>query len=89
MNKVGATAVLWTMLLAIPFTALALAGTAYVTDHLIEIATAISTWSGVVLHLKRDLMFEAELIGLIAGQIIILAILGLTVYTLRMEHKTK
>lgn len=88
-NKVGATAVLWTFLLAIPFTALALAGTAYVTDHLIEIATAISTWSVTVLHIQRDWLLEAELIGMIAGQVIILAILGLTAMAMRAEKQSK
>lgn len=87
MNKVGATAVLWTLLLAIPFTALALAGTAYVTNHLIDIAMAVSTWSVAVLHIQRDLLFEAELVGLIAGQVIILAIVGLTILALRAEKQ--
>jgi hypothetical protein len=88
-NKIGATAVLWTLLLAIPFTALALAGTAYVTDHLIEIATAISTWSVTVLHIQRDWLFEAELLGMIAGQVIILAILGFTILAMRAEKQSK
>ncbi len=88
-NKVGATAVVWTLLLAIPFTALALAGTAYVTEHLIDIATAISTWSVTVLHFQRDWLLEAEIIGLIAGQVIILAILGFTALALRAEKQSK
>lgn len=89
MNTIGAKAAIWTILLAIPFTALALAATAYITEHLIAIATAITTWTGVVLHLQRDLMFEAELIGLVAGQVIILAILGFTVLSMRNHSQSE
>ncbi len=42
MRKVQLTAVFWTLLLAIPFTALALAATAYLTDNLTQIASTIA-----------------------------------------------
>lgn len=79
MKKVQATAVFWTLVIAIPFTGLALAASAYISDHLIQIATSLSHLGQLVLSDTRDFLFEAELTGMLAGQLIILAIL-LVVY---------
>jgi hypothetical protein len=87
MRKVQLTAVFWTLLLAIPFTALALAATAYLTDNLTEIASTISYLIGDSLANARDLVFEAELVGLIAGQALILVVLLVT-YLARPKEET-
>jgi hypothetical protein len=86
MKKVQFLAVFWTLLLAIPFTALALTATAYLTDNLTQIATTISYLIGDSLAKARDLVFEAELIGLIAGQALILVVLLVTRLTRPKEE---
>lgn len=78
MRKIQFLAVFWTLLLAIPITALALTATAYITDNLTQIASTIAYLIGDTLVKGRDLIFEAELLGLIAGQALILVILLLT-----------
>jgi hypothetical protein len=45
MRKVGFLAVFWTLVLAIPFIALALSAVAYTTDHLSEIINSITSFS--------------------------------------------
>jgi len=87
MRKVQLTAVFWTLLLAIPFTALALAATAYLTDNLTKIASTISYLIGDSLANARDLVFEAELVGLIAGQALILVVVLVT-YLARPKEET-
>ena len=75
MRKVQFLAVFWTLALAIPFTALALAGVAYFTDHMAEIASTVSSmanWRGVALEGSAR---WPELAGMIIGQILILSIL--------------
>ena len=49
MRKIQMYATVWTLVLAVPFTVIALVGTAYITNHLGEIATAVSAlvnWRG-------------------------------------------
>ena len=75
MRKVQATAVFWTLIIAIPFTGMALAASAYISDHLIQIATSLMNLGRLVVSNGRDLLFEAELIGLLTGQLIIITIL--------------
>ncbi len=87
MRKVQLTAVFWTLLLAIPFTALALAATAYLTDNLTQIASTIAYLIGDSLAKARDLIFEAELVGLIAGQALILVVVLVT-YLARPKEET-
>ena len=75
MRKVQFFAVFWTLALAIPFTVLALIGSAYFTDHMTEIAsglTAMVNWRGVALEGSAR---WPELAGRIIGQILILSIL--------------
>jgi len=86
MKKVQFLAVFWTLLLAIPITALALTATAYITDHLFEISNAIAFILGDTLAKGRDLIFEAELVGLIAGQLLIVVVLLLTYLASRKEE---
>jgi hypothetical protein len=87
MRKVQLTAVFWTLLLAIPFTALALAATAYLTDNLTQIASTIAYLIGDSLGKARDLVFEAELVGLIAGQALILVVVLVTYLARPKEEK--
>lgn len=87
MRKVQLTAVFWTLLLAIPFTALALAATAYITDNLTQIASTIAYLIGDSLVKARDLVFEAELVGLIAGQALILVVVLVTYLARPKEEK--
>lgn len=89
MRKIQFLAVFWTLLLAIPITALALTATAYITDNLTQIASTIAYLIGDTLVKGRDLIFEAELLGLIAGQALILVILLLTRLTRPKEETGK
>jgi hypothetical protein len=45
MRKVQLTAVVWTMILAVPMTALALSLLAYTTERLTQISTAIANFT--------------------------------------------
>jgi hypothetical protein len=90
MRKVQFTAVLWTMILAVPLTALALSGLAYTTEHLTEISTTIATFSRDVSVGGRGVVLEfaqrwPEVAGMIIGQIVILTILIIA----RQNNKTQ
>lgn len=76
MRKVPFITVIWTLALAIPFTVLGLVAAAYITNHLIEIVTAIPRLANG----GRPWLLEAaarwpEIVGLVAGTAIILVIL--------------
>lgn len=86
MKKTRFLAVFWTLILAIPFTALALTATAYLTDNLTQISTMIALALGDTLIKARDLVFESELLGLIAGQALIVVILIATHLTRTKEE---
>ena len=75
MRKIQMYATVWTLVLAVPFTVIALAGTAYITNHLGDIATAISAlvnWRGVAVEGSAR---WPEIAGMIIGQLLILSIL--------------
>lgn len=74
MKKVQFTAAFWTLLIAIPFTALALMASAYISDHLIAISTSFALISQSILVKGRDLILEAEVTGMIAGLLLLVAI---------------
>ena len=74
MKKVQFTAAFWTLVIAIPFTALALMTSAYISDHLIQISTGLAFISHRLFAEGRDLVLEAELSGMIAGLLLIAAI---------------
>lgn len=78
MFKVQFTATVLTLLIAIPFTAAALMATAYISDHLIQISTSLALLTQTVLAKGRDLILEAELSGMIAGMLLLVAIVGAT-----------
>jgi hypothetical protein len=75
MRKVQMYATVWTLVLAVPFTVIALVGTAYISNHLGEIATAVSAlvnWRGVAVEGSAR---WPEIAGMIIGQLLILSIL--------------
>lgn len=79
MRKVQLTAVVWTMILAVPLTALALSLAAYTTEHLTQIATTAATFSRDISAGGRGFILEfaqrwPEIAGMIIGQIVILTI---------------
>lgn len=80
MRKVQLIAVFWTMVLAIPLTALALSVVAYTTEHLTQISTAIANFSLETTAGGRGWVLEfsqrwPEIAGMIIGQLVILMIL--------------
>ncbi len=79
MRKVQITASFWTIMLAIPFTLLALLGTAYVTEHLTQIIDIITRFSRDISVGGRGLVLEfsarwPEIAGMVIGMIVILTI---------------
>ena len=79
MRKVQITAVFWTLLLAVPLTALTLSITAYTTENLTRISTTLYTFSRDITAGGRGLVLEIaqrwpEVAGMIIGQIVILLI---------------
>jgi hypothetical protein len=80
MSKVQFSAVFWTLLLAIPLTALAISITAYLTEHLVEIGTTIMVISRETSISARGWILEfaerwPEVAGMIIGQLVIMTIL--------------
>lgn len=94
MRKVQFVAVFWTLLLAIPLTALALSMTAYLTEHLGEILASIETFSLATSVGGRGWIMEfaerwPELAGMIIGQLVIMAILLFTWRANKGETQSK
>ncbi len=80
MRKVQFTAVFWTLLLAVPLTALAISVTAYLTEHLVEIGAMLLTISRETSISARGWIIESaerwpEVAGMIIGQLVIMTIL--------------
>jgi hypothetical protein len=77
MRKVQFVAVFWTMLLAIPFTVLAVSLAAYTTEHLSQIMNGLATASQVTTVGARGWIAELyerwpEVAGMIVGQLVIM-----------------
>jgi hypothetical protein len=94
MRKVQFVAVLWTMILAIPLTALALSAVAYTTEHLTQISTAIANFSLTTSAGGRGWVLEfaqrwPEIAGMIIGQLVILMILLIARQSAKAEAKDK
>jgi hypothetical protein len=80
MRKVQVTAVFWTMLLAVPFTAFALSLAAYTTEYMSEMIAWVASVSQATTVGGRGWLPELsarwpEIVGMIGGQIIIMTIL--------------
>ncbi len=94
MRKVQFVAVFWTMVLAIPLTALALSIVAYTTEHLTQISTTIANFSLTTTAGGRGWVLEfaqrwPELAGMVIGQIVILMILLIARQSAKAEEKNK
>jgi len=79
MRKVQFFASFWTLVIAIPFTVLALVGVAYITENLTQIVQAITEFSRTVSVGGRGLVLEfsarwPEIAGMVIGMIVILTI---------------
>lgn len=79
MRKVQFFASFWTIIIAIPFTVLALIGTAYLTEHMTQIITAVSDFGQKISVGGRGLILEfsarwPEVAGMVIGMIVILTI---------------
>ncbi len=79
MKKVQFAATFWTLVLAIPFTILALLGVAYLTENLTQIANALAKFSRDISVGGRGLILEfsarwPEIAGMVIGMIVILTI---------------
>ena len=92
--KVGFLAVFWTMMLAVPLTALALSLVAYTTDHYIEIANAMVNFGRSISVGGRGFATEfsarwPEVAGMIIGQLVIMIILLLVRRENQAQSKSK
>ena len=79
MRKIQVHATFWTLVIAIPFTALALIGVAYLTENLTQIASVINEFSRKISVGGRGLVLEfsarwPEVAGMVIGMIVILTI---------------
>ncbi len=79
MKKVQFAASFWTLVIAIPFTVLALVGVAYLTEHLTQITNSILKFSRDISVGGRGLVLEfsarwPEIAGMVIGMIVILTI---------------
>ena len=94
MRKVQLTAVLWTMILAVPITALALSLLAYTTEHLTQITTALVRYSRDASIGGRGIVLEfaqrwPEIAGMIIGQVVLLTIFLVARKSSKVENKTQ
>lgn len=79
-HQVQLLAVFWTLLLAVPFTALALSFTAYTIDHAGDIVAAIQDIGRSISVGGRGIGVELsarwpEIAGMVVGQLVIMLIL--------------
>jgi len=79
MRKVQFFAGFWTIVIAIPFTVLALVGVAYLTEHLTQIISGIYEFSRKISVGGRGLILEfsarwPEVAGMVIGMTVILTI---------------
>ncbi len=92
MRKVQFTAVIWTLILATPLTALALVLLAFTTQNLTQIATAIANFSIETSAGGRGWVLEfaqrwPELAGMVIGMAVILMIFLLARQSARADEK--
>lgn len=80
MRKVQFTAVFWTLILAIPLTALAISFAAYLTENLTAISATLLAFSRETSISARGWVIEfaerwPEVAGMVIGQLVIMTIL--------------
>jgi hypothetical protein len=88
MRKVQLVAVILTLIIATPVTALAILFSAYITDNIVRISRSLGDIPQQLSILNRNLLFETEIIGLVAGTIILLAVLLVALRTNNVEEKS-
>jgi hypothetical protein len=93
MRKVQLTAVFWTLLIAVPITALALSLLAYTTEHLTQLTTSLVTLSRDASIGGRGILLEfaqrwPEIAGMIIGQVVLLTIFIVVRQSKKTEEKT-
>jgi len=94
MRKVQFTAVLWTLILAVPITAIALSLLAYSTEHLTQLTTSLVSLSRDASVGGRGIVLEfaqrwPEIAGMIIGQIVLLTIFLIARQSNKVEDKSK
>ena len=94
MWKVQLFAGFWTIIIAIPFTVLALIGTAYLTEHMTQIINAVSDFGQKISVGGRGLILEfsarwPEVAGMVIGMIVILTIFLFTQNANKEEESKK
>ncbi len=88
MRKVQFVAVVLTLVIATPITGLAILLSAYITDNIVDITRSINNIPQQLYLLQRNLLLEAQIIGLIAGSVILFTILLITLRTNHSDEKT-
>jgi hypothetical protein len=87
MRKLQFAAAFWTIIIALPFTLMAIVLSAYISNHLIALYRSVATYFQEWAFLSRDILFEAEIAGLLAGVLIIVGVLLLTNMVSNQEKK--
>ena len=78
MSKIKILIVFWIIIIALPLTLISIVLTAYINSELIAVSTRITNVGKSFLSIGTDQLFETELLGLLAGLLIIAAILAIT-----------
>ena len=78
MRKIQFIAVVLTLMLALPFAALAIITSGLITDNLLSISNTVASISIMLFEQGKNIIFEAEIAGLIAGLAIITALIIFT-----------
>lgn len=81
-------AVFATLVIGVPITGLAILLSATITDNIVDIAISLSKIPQYLYIFQRDLLLEAEIIGMIAGTVILIAILLIFLRTNQSKEKT-
>ena len=88
MRKVQLFAVVVTLAIAAPVTGLAILLSAYITDNILIITRTLLQIPQKLFVFQRDLLLETQMIGLVAGTIILLIILLIALRTNNVDEKT-
>jgi uncharacterized membrane protein len=88
MRKIQFWVIVWTIVIAIPITILALIASAYLTDHLVEAIGSIANIDLFTLAGYRDLILEVEVIGMILSVAIIITAIHIILQPENDEKET-
>jgi hypothetical protein len=88
MRKIQVTAFFWTIIIALPFTALAVVLSGFLSDHLIAFLNFLTSYFQKWVFKGRDMLFEAEIAGLLAGLLIIGGVMLLTFLASNQNRET-